>query len=79
MVTRLLRNWMDARHPHLWKDQPSITKLAQESSDKQNFEWKPGGVATCKLWWQRCQSETAVDLVPGIDAVARAANLTWSE
>jgi hypothetical protein len=41
--------------------------------------WKDEGLKACKTWWKTRMKVASWDLIPGIDAVARAANATWFE
>jgi hypothetical protein len=43
------------------------------------FMWKNNGLQLYKDWWQARMRIASWDLVPGIDAVARAANASWFE
>jgi hypothetical protein len=41
--------------------------------------WRENGLQTYNAWWKHIMKIASWDLVPGIDAIARAANATWFE
>jgi hypothetical protein len=41
--------------------------------------WEKDGLEAYKKWWHAQMKSASWDLIPGIDAVARAANATWFE
>ena len=41
--------------------------------------WNVGGLEACRVWWKARMKAASWDLVPGIDAVARASNASWFE
>jgi hypothetical protein len=43
------------------------------------YMWQEGGLEAYKKWWATRMKVASWDLVPGTDAVARAANSTWFE
>jgi hypothetical protein len=78
-VTRSLRNWIDGRYPHIREkfiaSQPFV-KLENSKPKGCQYSWAEGGRAIYAKWYTIRMSDACLDLVPGSDAVARAANST---
>jgi hypothetical protein len=62
-----------------WKQGQPLLKTAFTGEKTRCYTWKTGGLQAYKNWWQDRMKAGSWDLVPGIDAVARAANATWFE
>ena len=43
------------------------------------YTWQVGGLEAYTVWWKARMKASSWDLVPGIDAVARASNASWFE
>jgi hypothetical protein len=88
-VTRSLNNWIDCRYPHIREDfyeSGQVVKLEREKykwkkykKSTPHYTWTKKGRATYTKWCHVRMAESCVDLVPGSDAVARAADSTWFE
>jgi hypothetical protein len=81
-VTRSLSNWIDSRHPHIrrqFDDSEPIVQLETQMLQRVKYAWRDGGRPMYAKWYTIRMSDSCLDLVPGSDDVARAANSTWYE
>lgn len=94
-VTRSLGNWIDCQHPHMREkfdaskplvklESPHVRKQFVDSKpvlmlENDKCSWSKGGRVECVKWCNVRMSDTCIDLMPGSDAAAWAANLTWFE
>jgi hypothetical protein len=74
-VTQSLNVWINGQCPPIQEDffESSPVVIRQGES----CAWSAGGRAACSKWWHVRMSESCIDLMPGSDAVARAANSNW--
>jgi hypothetical protein len=76
-VTRSLNVWIDGQYPHIQEDFCELGSVVTRKGDR--YAWSTDGRVTYVKWSHARMSEACIDLVPGSDAVARAANSTWFE
>jgi hypothetical protein len=57
----------------------NLRKSSFTEEVSRRYTWKTGGLEKYKKWWKARMKSASWDLVPGIDAVARAANATRFE
>ena len=76
-VTRSLNVWIDERYPHIQEKFCECGSVVARKGE--SYVWSEKGRVTYARWCHERMSESGIDLVPGSDAVARAANSTWFE
>jgi hypothetical protein len=78
-VCRSLNTWIDCQYPHIREDFLETSPVVILGVSGPLYEWSEEGKSIYSKWHHVRMSEACVDLVPGSDAVARAANSTWFE
>ena len=77
-VTASLNVWVDCQYPHLREDFCEFGVVERRDADA-HFTWAKNGRSIYVKWRHARMTDACMDLVPGADAVARAANSTWFE
>jgi hypothetical protein len=63
-----------------WDQESNMSRKSKFTGLKtRRYTWEIDGLNSYKRWWRARMKTASWDLVPGIDAVARAANSSWFE